>query len=95
MYRVLVALGAAFLLPSLALAQECVTYEKAKEILQGKYDEVEVGRALGGRGNYAIVLFTSKESGTWTLVRVTPENCVYQVDAGEGWSDVKPADTSL
>lgn len=88
---------AAFLLPAFAYAQECTSYQDAVDRLLDKYGEVETARALSSsaRSPHAVVLFVGKDGETWTLVAVSPENCVNLLDAGEGWSEVTPKASTL
>ena len=60
--------------------------------LQSQYGEVPVYRGLAGP-TAALLVLVNAETGTWTLIHVTPGMVACGIASGESWEaiEVKPA----
>jgi len=85
----LAALSAAFLLfvsPSLSAngmpqsAPQCFPSKILKDLLKNKYGEYQI--AGGMVGAFAIVMYASDKTSTWTIVRFSPRGEACMVAAG-------------
>lgn len=84
------ALTLMFVMTSEAPAQAaaCQTHDSLAKQLEERYAEKPVAAGLDAGGRL-IVLFTSADSASWTMVMTTPagESCVMAV--GEYWREIK------
>lgn len=69
-----------FPLPVYPATPPCASVE---EQMARDYGEHPVWMGLS-RSGYALVLLESPETGTWTLVAITPDGVCHAVDAGDG-----------
>ncbi len=81
------AVTAAILLPAAAQAAMCVDVDRGHRLLVEQYDEQPVGRGVSdGR---LVLLYTSSDGGTWTVVTVDPNHkAICILAAGESWDAV-------
>lgn len=75
----------ALFLATPAMAQPCAPAEEMLGKLARDYHELPSGIGLSKRGD-AIVLYTSPDGRTFTLLRVTSEGIACLIEAGDSWS---------
>lgn len=61
--------------------------------LAEKYGEQQTGAGLGG-ANAMLEVWTSPETGTWTILLTRPNGVSCIVAAGRHWREVEPAELS-
>lgn len=61
----------------------CNPLDRVAGVLGKDYGERLAGFGLSGDGTL-VMLFKSAK-GTWTMVKVTPQDCAVMTDAGEAW----------
>lgn len=81
----LAALAAPLLLPPPAAAAQTVCGERARiiERLETRYGERRTGAGLASNG--VVEVFSSDETGTWTIIVTLPTGRACLVAAGESW----------
>lgn len=58
--------------------------------LEEKYDEARVGMGLAGP-TMIIEIWTSEETGTWTITRTTPNGITCIMAVGNNWINITPS----
>lgn len=72
------------------LAIPCFSYAEVVRQLKGTYAEAPVSLGLQSNGNL-LQVFSSAESGTWTILSTSPDGNACVLAAGNNWELVKPA----
>lgn len=70
--------------PSVPARMPCHDYQKIAETLGKRYGETPVSLGLQTNGN-VLQVFSSAESGSWTILSVAPSGIGCIVAAGERW----------
>ena len=70
-------------------AQGCVQFADGAARLQGEYGESVIGRGVMPNGA-VVVIFANPDTGTWTLVVVTPDGCSQSPADGSAWVSFVP-----
>ena len=65
----------------------CHDYEKMAKHLGMKYDEKPVAFGMQSNGNL-LQVFASKDTGTWTILSVSPKGTSCILAAGKTWEDL-------
>ena len=65
----------------------CHDYAKMAEHLGSKYDEQPVAFGMQSNGNL-LQVFASKDTGTWTILSVSPKGTSCILAAGKTWEDL-------
>lgn len=76
-------------LPSVPARLPCHDYHKIAETLGKRYGEQPVSLGMQTNG-HVLQVFTSAESGSWTILSVAPSGIGCIVAAGQGWQ-TRPA----
>lgn len=66
--------------------RHCAPFEKYEEFLAQNHQEHEVSFGVAANGA-RLVLFTTKDGGTWTMVAVLGNGYACMVASGFGWED--------
>jgi hypothetical protein len=85
----LTAASAQAQLPSVPARMPCHDYHKIAETLGKRYGEQPVSLGMQTNG-HVLQVFTSPESGSWTILSVAPSGIGCIVAAGRGWQS-RPA----
>ena len=85
-----VAVTTALIFPYPALAAQCGPTDHLANHLKTKYKETV---RVMGTGNGRIMQLYAAESGTWSVVIVTPNGRSCLVLSGEGYADIPPENT--
>ncbi len=82
--------AAAFGLPSVSFANEvCGTRDRIVATLAGSYGEVRSG--LGVQGQRSVIeLWTSEETGSWTILMTWPDGMSCVLASGNYWEANRP-----
>jgi len=83
----LLALALCVATPSLSQTV-CDDYAQFSAFLQERYQE-EV-RTIGLFGNHAVVQFANEDTGSWTIMVVSPDGTACIVAVGEAWQYHEP-----
>lgn len=83
------ATAAAAPTPSIGTRLPCHDYQKIADTLGKRYGETPVSLGLQTNG-HVLQVFTSPESGSWTILSVAPTGVGCIVAAGRNWHDQKP-----
>jgi hypothetical protein len=83
------ALEASARTPSVGGRIPCHDYQKIVETLGKRYGETPVSLGLQTNGN-VLQVFTSAESGSWTILSVAPTGIGCIVAAGKNWHEQQP-----
>jgi hypothetical protein len=78
--------------PGAAARMPCHDYQKIVETLDKRYGESPVSLGLQTNGN-VLQVFSSPESGSWTILSVAPSGIGCIVAAGKSWHDQTPRST--
>jgi hypothetical protein len=70
--------------PTGATAAACDDHAEVARLLGAKYQEAPVSLGLQSNG-YLLEVFSSRQTGTWTIVSVAPDGEACVVAAGEHW----------
>lgn len=84
----LAALALALLVPAAAQAAVCGPADQMRLDLERRYGEIPVAYKIEPAGTL-VELLASRDTGTWTLARVTTEGVACVLATGHGW---RPAD---
>ena len=85
-------LAAAASTPSVGARMPCHDYQTIVDTLGKRYGEAPVSLGLQTNGN-VLQVFTSEESGSWTILSVAPSGLGCIVAAGKDWHDQRPPAT--
>ncbi len=83
---------AAFLLPSVALAQVppgAVCGERSKFLTHLGHNFKEVPTAMGVTASGRVLEVLTSESGTWTIIMTHPSGFTCMVTAGQAWQNLE------
>lgn len=89
------ALAAFFLsaLPAVALHQanqiRCGEASKMKSVLKNKWGEYPVASGVLTGAGYVMVMYANDSTGTWSVVRFTPEGIACLMGAGDSFNRFK------
>jgi hypothetical protein len=75
--------------PTVDAGMPCHDYQTIVDTLGKRYGEAPVSLGLQANGN-VLQVFTSEESGSWTILSVAPSGLGCIVAAGESWHDQRP-----
>lgn len=75
--------------PNVAGSLPCHDYSRIAETLGNRYGEAPVSLGLQSNGN-VLQVFTSAESGSWTILSVAPSGIGCIVAAGKNWTTRAP-----
>ncbi len=78
--------------PGAAAPMPCHDYQRIVETLDKRYGESPVSAGLQTNGN-VLQVFSSPESGSWTILSVAPSGIGCIVAAGKSWHEQKPRAT--
>lgn len=70
--------------PSVARSLPCSAYERMAEILGERYGEAPASLGVQGNG-HLLQVFTSAESGSWTILSIAPSGVGCVIAAGQNW----------
>lgn len=68
----------------------CFRYADVVGQLKGSYSEAPISLGLQTNGNL-LQVFTSADTGSWTIVSTTPAGMACVLAAGNNWESVAPA----
>ena len=69
------------------LAIPCFSYSEVVRQLKGTYAEAPVSLGLQSNGNL-LQVFTSVDTGSWTILSTTPDGLACVLAAGERWESL-------
>ncbi len=76
--------------PSVGARLPCHDYQKIVETLGKRYGETPTSLGLQTNG-HVLQVFTSPESGSWTILSVAPTGVGCIVAAGKNWHEQQPS----
>lgn len=79
-----IACGAILPMPVTAQGTLCSARAEMVERLQSRFGEIRTGAGLAS-DNGVVEVFTSAETGTWTIIVTTPGGRSCMVAAGDNW----------
>jgi len=85
-------LAAAAPTPSIGARMPCHDYQAIVETLGKRYGEAPASLGLQTNG-HVLQVFTSAESGSWTILSVAPSGLGCIVAAGKNWHDQRVPST--
>lgn len=89
MKQIVAGMATIALSAGIAQAQQCVQFSDGAARLVSEYGESIIGRGLMPNGA-AVVIFANPDTGTWTLVVVTPDGCSQSPADGQSWVSFDP-----
>ena len=89
-----------FLAPAAhAQPQPCAPFEPLAKTLADRYGETQQSGGMAeaaGQPNALMLVFANEDTGTWSLLRVTPDGTACLIASGQDWqdwqTDAKPGD---
>ena len=72
-----------------AVELPCSGYDRIRRELDEEYAEEPVSLGLQSNGRL-LQVFTSEETGTWTIVSMAPNGTACVVAAGDNWESLTP-----
>lgn len=72
-----------------AWASTCATHDAVVEKLEGQYGETVVGRGLESETTL-YEIWRSPETGSWTIVLVSPDGVACVMASGAAWAEGEP-----
>ena len=78
--------------PGVATRMPCHDYQTIVATLGQRYGEAPVSLGLQTNG-HVLQVFTSAESGSWTILSIAPSGRGCIVAAGQNWHDQRPPAT--
>lgn len=73
---------------SSALAQvSCAERDFVTKSLEEKYGETRLGAGMANEATVVFELWTSDETGSWSILKTTPDGMTCVMAVGEGWQD--------
>ena len=87
--KTLLMAGTLLLTATLANAEtECAPLVQITDVLTERFGEVPRTVALGGGS--VVTQYANEETGTWTLLVISPSGIACVVASGESWSAIDP-----